>query len=131
MTDTWASRYTPAHVPAGSPAGGQFAPASGSSQAGKNAGDKRPTPGNQHPVGTGETGKRVSDLQARLNALGFKPALKLDGILGPKTPAALRAKPAAKQKPAHAPAKATQAKATQAKTTLAALARPAAHRALA
>src|SRR6266704_5539707 len=91
MTDTWTSRFTPAHMPAGSPAGGQFAPASGSSQAGKNAGDKRPVPGNQHPVGMGETGKRVSDLQARLNALGFKPPLKVDGIFGPKTLAAVKA----------------------------------------
>ncbi len=140
MTDTWTSRYTPAHMPAGSPAGGQFAPASGSSQAGKNAGDKRPVPGNQHPVGTGETGKRVSDLQARLNALGFKPALKVDGIfgpktlaavkafqqshglkvdglVGPKTTAALRAKaPAAHHAPAHTAAHHAPAKTTPAKT---------------
>ncbi len=142
LTDTWASRYTPAHLPAGSPAGGQFAAGSGGA-----------APTNAKPVGDGETGKRVSDLQKRLNALGFKPPLKVDGIFGPKTLAAvkafqkthglkvdglvgpkttgaLRAKPAAKQKPAHAPAM-TAAKTTQAKTALAALARPAAHRALA
>jgi phage head maturation protease len=147
-------------MPAGSPAGGQFAPASGSSQAGKNAGDKRPTPGNQHPVGMGETGKRVSDLQKRLNALGahlavdgkFGPktlaavrafqrshGLKTDGLVGPKTTGALRAKaPAAHHAPAHtaahhAPAKTTPAKAAPAKATPAktAPAKAAATRALA
>ena len=118
-------RFTPAHVPAGSSAGGQFAASSGSG-AGKGK-DTRPTPGNQNPVWKGETGKRVSDLQKRLNALGFKPALKVDGIfgpktraavvafqkahglkpdglVGPKTTAALRAPKAGHGKPAHAPA---------------------------
>jgi peptidoglycan hydrolase-like protein with peptidoglycan-binding domain/phage head maturation protease len=42
-------------------------------------------------VGEGETGKRVSDLQKRLNALGAKPPLKTDGVFGPKTLAAVRA----------------------------------------
>ena len=92
MPDTWASdaeRFNKLHAPAGSPAGGQFAAASGSSSAkGK---DTRPTPSNQHPVGQGETGKRVSDLQERLNAEGFKPPLKVDGIFGPKTLAAVKA----------------------------------------
>jgi len=64
----------------------------------------------------------VSDLQARLNALGIKPplkadgkfgaatlaavkafqkahGLKVDGLVGPKTTAALRAKPVAKKAP--------------------------------
>ena len=40
------------------PAGGQFAASSGGG-AGKGK-DTRPTPGNQNPVGKGETGKRVS-----------------------------------------------------------------------
>lgn len=90
--ESWASgaqRFNKTHAPAGSPAGGQFAAASGSSS-GKGAA-ARPTPTNQHPVGQGETGKRVSDLQARLNALGAKPPLKLDGIFGPKTLAAVKA----------------------------------------
>ena len=90
-------RFNPYHAPAGSATGGQFAPASGGSSsgkgkpAGKAAKDTRPTPSNARPVGKGETGKRVSDLQARLNALGAKPPLKLDGIFGPKTLAAVRA----------------------------------------
>jgi peptidoglycan hydrolase-like protein with peptidoglycan-binding domain len=88
LSDTWASdaeRFNKFHAPAGSAAGGQFAAASGSSAT------KRPTPSNEHPVGQGETGKRVSDLQERLNAGGFKPPLKVDGIFGPKTLAAVRA----------------------------------------
>jgi peptidoglycan hydrolase-like protein with peptidoglycan-binding domain len=92
MSDTWVSgaeRFNKFHAPAGGPTGGQFAAASGGSSAkGK---DTRPTPTNQHPVGQGETGKRVSDLQERLNAGGFKPPLKVDGIFGPKTLAAVRA----------------------------------------
>jgi HK97 family phage prohead protease len=44
-----------------------------------------------HPVQQGERGKRVSDLQARLNALGLKPKLKTDGVFGPKTLAAVKA----------------------------------------
>ena len=96
MTDTWSSdaeRFNPNHAPAGSATGGQFAPAQGSSSAkgGKPGHDTRATPSNAHPVGEGETGKRVSDLQSRLNALGFKPPLKVDGIFGPKTLAAVKA----------------------------------------
>ena len=103
MTDTWSSdaeRFNPNHAPAGSATGGQFAPASGSSstkggkpgtKSSKPGHDTRATPSNAHPVGEGETGKRVSDLQSRLNALGFKPPLKVDGIFGPKTLAAVRA----------------------------------------
>ena len=99
MSDTWSSdaeRFNPNHAPAGSATGGQFAP-SGSSggkpgtKSSKPGHDTRATPSNQHPVGEGETGKRVSDLQSRLNALGFKPPLKVDGIFGPKTLAAVRA----------------------------------------
>ena len=67
-------------APAGSPAGGQFS-----------AGATGAAPSNARPVGQGETGQRVHDLQARLNALGAKPPLKLDGIFGPKTLAAVRA----------------------------------------
>jgi len=103
MTDTWSSdaeRFNPNHAPAGSATGGQFAPASGSSstkggkpgtKSSKPGHDTRATPSNAHPVGEGETGKRVSDLQSRLNALGFKPPLKVDGIFGPKTLAAVKA----------------------------------------
>jgi len=103
LSDTWSSdaeRFNPNHAPAGSATGGQFAPASGSSTAkggkpgtksSKPGHDTRATPSNAHPVGEGETGKRVSDLQSRLNALGFKPPLKVDGIFGPKTLAAVRA----------------------------------------
>jgi HK97 family phage prohead protease len=114
MTDTWASRAWDAaahpRAPAGSAAGGQFAAGSGGA-----------APTNARPVGEGEGGKRVSDLQARLNQLGFKlkvdgkfgPAtlaavrafqkahgLKVDGLVGPKTTAALRGK----QQPVHKPA---------------------------
>jgi hypothetical protein len=95
MSDTWAERFNPNHAPAGSATGGQFAPSGGaksSSKPGaKSSHDTRPAPTNAHPVGTGEHGKRVSDLQSRLNALGFKPPLKVDGIFGPKTLAAVRA----------------------------------------
>jgi phage head maturation protease len=95
VEDTWTSRFNPAHAPAGSPAGGQFAASAGSSasdaKGAKPAKDTRATPGNSNPVGEGEKGKRVSDLQTRLNALGFKPALKVDGIFGPKTLAAVKA----------------------------------------
>jgi HK97 family phage prohead protease len=112
----WNSAAHP-RAPAGGPTGGQFSAGSGS---GKNA---APTPGNANPVGPGETGKRVSDLQARLNEFGAKlkadgkfgpgtlaavkafqqaHGLKVDGLVGPKTTAALRtktpaAKPAAKK----------------------------------
>lgn len=94
----WDSSAHP-RVQAGGAGGGEFAPAaSGSgSKAAKASKDSkastaaaRPTPTNQHPVGTGERGKRVSDLQERLNALGAKPPLKADGIFGPKTLAAVR-----------------------------------------
>jgi peptidoglycan hydrolase-like protein with peptidoglycan-binding domain len=86
-----AERFNKFHAPAGSAAGGQFAAASGSSSKAAKGKDTRPTPTNQHPVGQGETGKRVSDLQERLNAGGFKPPLKVDGIFGPKTLAAVKA----------------------------------------
>jgi HK97 family phage prohead protease len=139
MADEWLQgmqeRFNKMHAPAGSAAGGQFAASSGSS-AGKGK-DTRPTPSNEHPVGQGETGKRVSDLQARLNEMGaslkvdgtFGPktlaavkafqkahGLKVDGLVGPKTTAALRGKaPAAQHGPAHpathAPAKTTPKKA--------------------
>lgn len=96
------------HQPKGSPKGGQFAPGGGGGGGGAGA---RPTPSNQNPVGMGERGQRVKDLQARLNAMGahlavdgqFGPAtlaavralqkkygLKVDGLVGPKTTAALR-----------------------------------------
>jgi HK97 family phage prohead protease len=91
MSDTWsadAERFNKFHAPAGSATGGQFASGSGGGAKGK---DTRPTPTNAHPVGQGETSKRVSDLQERLNAGGFKPPLKVDGIFGPKTLAAVRA----------------------------------------
>jgi peptidoglycan hydrolase-like protein with peptidoglycan-binding domain len=96
MSDTWAERFNPNHAPAGSATGGQFAPSGGAKSSGgkpgaKSSHDTRPAPSNAHPVGTGEHGKRVSDLQSRLNALGFKPPLKVDGIFGPKTLAAVRA----------------------------------------
>jgi hypothetical protein len=92
MADTWAERFNPNHAPAGSATGGQFAPSGGGKSSGaKSSHDARPAPTNAHPVGTGEHGKRVSDLQSRLNALGFKPPLKVDGIFGPKTLAAVRA----------------------------------------
>jgi peptidoglycan hydrolase-like protein with peptidoglycan-binding domain len=94
VADTWASdaeRFNKTHAPAGSPAGGQFAAASGSSSKATKGKDTRPTPSSEHPVGRGETGKRVSDLQERLNAGGFKPPLKVDGIFGPKTLAAVKA----------------------------------------
>jgi len=138
--EDWLERFNKMHAPAGSAAGGQFAAASGSGTGkGGKGKDTRPTPSNQHPVGQGETGKRVSDLQSRLNTLGARPPLKVDGIFGPKTlaavkafqkahglkvdglvgpltTAALRARPAAaKTAPAktvpHAPAKTTPAKA--------------------
>jgi peptidoglycan hydrolase-like protein with peptidoglycan-binding domain len=47
------------------------------------------TPTNQQPVGQGETGDRVRQLQERLNQLGFK--LAVDGQFGPKTLAAVKA----------------------------------------
>jgi peptidoglycan hydrolase-like protein with peptidoglycan-binding domain len=106
---TWDAGKHP-RAPAGAAGGGEFAPGSsgsgaksgsaksgskarGSVKGGKAKGgkDTRATPTNQHPVGMGETGKRVSDLQARLNALGAEPPLKPDGIFGPKTLAAVRA----------------------------------------
>jgi HK97 family phage prohead protease len=95
---TWDAGRHP-RAPAGATGGGEFAPASSGSgaksgikaKATKGAKDTRAVPSDAHPVGMGETGKRVSDLQSRLNALGAKPPLKLDGIFGPKTLAAVRA----------------------------------------
>jgi HK97 family phage prohead protease len=120
-------------VAKGNAGGGEFAPASsGSSSAKTTKGakgakgakahkDTRATPTNAHPVGDGETGQRVTDLQKRLNALGahlavdgkFGPktlaavrafqkshGLKVDGLVGPKTTAALRTKAPAKAKAA-------------------------------
>jgi peptidoglycan hydrolase-like protein with peptidoglycan-binding domain len=96
----WDSSAHP-RVQAGGAGGGEFAPASGGSGGSGSKGAKaskgikgsaaaaRPTPTNQHPVGTGEHGKRVSDLQERLNALGAH--LKADGVFGPKTLAAVKA----------------------------------------
>lgn len=128
----WDSAAHP-RAPAGAAAGGQFA-----------AGSGRAAPSNTKPVGSGEKSTRVSDLQKRLNALGTKPPLKLDGIYGPKTRAAviqfqkahglkpdglvgplttkaLRTKPAAAHKPppkaAPAKAKAAPAQHTAAKST--------------
>ena len=114
-------RFNKMHAPAGSATGGQFAAGSGGA-----------APTNAQPVGKGETGKRVSDLQARLNAFGaklkvdgkFGPAtlaavkafqqahgLKADGLVGPKTTAALRGKkPTAVHTPAKTPAKTTTVK---------------------
>jgi hypothetical protein len=60
------------------PGGGQFAPGGGGGS----------TPTNENPVQNGMSGKQVSDLQARLNALGAN--LKVDGKFGPKTEAAVR-----------------------------------------
>lgn len=71
------------HQPKGSPKGGQFAPGGGA----KSGAAPPPTPTNQNPVGMGEQGKRVKDLQARLNAMGAH--LKVDGQFGPKTRAAV------------------------------------------
>jgi len=99
------------HQPKGSAKGGQFAPGGGSGGAAGAKAGARPTPTNQNPVGMGERGQRVKDLQTRLNAMGahlavdgqFGPAtlaavralqkkygLKTDGLVGPKTTAALR-----------------------------------------
>lgn len=64
-------------APAGGPAGGQFAPGSTSA-----------APTKEKPVAQGQSGKQVSDLQKRLNALGAK--LAVDGKFGPKTLAAIR-----------------------------------------
>ena len=90
VADTWAARwaaswaevarFNPNHAPAGSAAGGQFA-----------AGSSGAAPTNAAPVGSGAKGAQVSDLQKRLNALGMKPPLKVDGIFGPKTLAAVKA----------------------------------------
>jgi len=76
-------------APKGSTGGGQFAPASGGQGQAKSGKDTRATPGNANPVGLGERGRRVHDLQERLNALGAH--LAVDGIFGPKTLAAVRA----------------------------------------
>lgn len=86
LAGAWNAALHP-RVAAGASNGGQF----GSKAAQQPGGKKAPTPSNRHPVGRGETGKRVSDLQARLNALGAKPPLKIDGKFGPKTLAAVRA----------------------------------------
>ena len=87
MDDLTVRAWNPSQHPRvhkGSAGGGQFAPASGGT--GK---DTRATPGNANPVGMGERGQRVHDLQERLNALGAH--LAVDGIFGPKTRAAVEA----------------------------------------
>ena len=100
VTGAWDPSKHP-RVPAGSPTGGEFA-----------LGGKGAAPTNQNPVGEGESGQRVTNLQERLKQLGFykgkidgqagdqtKAAieayqkahgLKVDGLVGPKTTAALR-----------------------------------------
>ena len=70
----------PPRVPAASPAGGQFA-----------AGSTGAAPTNAAPVGSGASGAQVSSLQKRLNALGMKPPLAVDGKFGPATLAAVKA----------------------------------------
>ena len=134
-------------VAAGGAGGGQFAPASGGSgtkdaKGGKGAHgkDTRGTLSNAHPVGLGERGQRVHDLQERLNALGahlavdgiFGPktlaavrafqkshGLRVDGLVGPKTTAALREKAPAHPAKAHAKAPAHQAHPAKASRALA------------
>jgi hypothetical protein len=97
-------RFNPNHVPGGA-GGGQFTSGGGG---GKGAAGKKPAPRPAqkqltdhekhvahmknlaaHPVGEGESGQRVRDLQDRLNELGF--SLAPDGKFGPKTLAAVRA----------------------------------------
>jgi hypothetical protein len=94
------------HMPAGSPDGGQFAPTSGSKQKTK----PHAHPHHHHDDGTlsfdahanhgtgyDQAGgdARVHDLQAALNRLGLTDGdgrkLKLDGKLGPRTTAAVKA----------------------------------------
>jgi peptidoglycan hydrolase-like protein with peptidoglycan-binding domain len=69
-----------ARVPAGQAGGGQFA-----------AGATGAAPTNAAPVGSGASGAQVSSLQKRLNALGMKPPLAVDGKFGPATLAAVKA----------------------------------------
>ncbi len=102
--------YMPAHMPAGSPAGGEFAPDKGggkSAQAQKRMPAKHPTHHGDgslsfdaksgHGTGYGMKGgdPRVHHLQEALNRLGLTDAdgkkLVLDGKLGPKTTAAVKA----------------------------------------
>ena len=42
------------------------------------------------PLGTGASGPPVTAVQARLNALGARPPLAVDGVFGPRTAAALQ-----------------------------------------
>jgi peptidoglycan hydrolase-like protein with peptidoglycan-binding domain len=74
---TWDESAHP-RQPAGQAGGGQFAP-----------GATGAAPTSERPVGQGQAGPQVRDLQQRLNALGAK--LTVDGIFGPKTLAAVRA----------------------------------------
>jgi len=109
---TWsldAERFNPNHAPPGA-GGGQFASASGGGGS-KGAAASHASAAHKehlaheahlahmahmahlkaHPIGQGERGKRVSDLQDKLNALGAKPPLASDGMFGPKTLAAVKA----------------------------------------
>jgi len=70
-------------APKGSTGGGRFS---------KGSTNTNNVPGNSNPVGQGEgmgatTSQRVSDLQTRLNQMGFH--LAVDGRFGPKTRAAV------------------------------------------
>ncbi len=67
-------------VPKGGPGGGQFGSGSGGA-----------TPTNAAPVQQGQDGQTVKFLQERLNALGAKPKLAVDGKFGPQTLAAVKA----------------------------------------
>lgn len=83
IPDTGAAAWDPsAHprAPAGGSTGGQFAPGAGGA-----------TPTNAAPVQQGQSGPQVRQLQERLNALGAKPKLAVDGKFGPLTLAAVRA----------------------------------------
>jgi hypothetical protein len=101
-------RFNKMHAPAGSSAGGQFAAASGSSAGkagGKGAKSARPTPSNQHPVGI--FGPKTL---AAVKAFQKSHGLKVDGLVGPLTTAALRKPAAGHGKPAAAKTKAAAPK---------------------
>lgn len=95
LASAWNEALHP-RISKGNSGGGEFGSASKGAAPVKaaplfKAGAKGAAPTDKNPVGFGASGPQVAGLQARLNALGLKPPLAVDGKFGPKVLAAVKA----------------------------------------